>query len=170
MPLHPKLVHLPIALAVLMPLLSLGLLVAWWRGALQRRTWVIVVALQGLLVATGVIGLRTGETDEERVERVVPEAAIEAHEEAAETFVVGSGVVLAVALLAAVVRPERRALVLAAAASAGTLVVLLLGYRTGEAGGRLVYEHGAASAFTAAPADPGGPTPLAPRDNDHDRD
>ena len=29
---HPKLVHVPIALAVLMPLLSGSLLLAWWRG------------------------------------------------------------------------------------------------------------------------------------------
>ena len=34
MPVHPMLVHLPIALAVLMPLVSAGLLIAWWRGAL----------------------------------------------------------------------------------------------------------------------------------------
>lgn len=148
MPLHPKLVHLPIALAVLMPMLSLGLLLAWWRGALPRRTWILVIAFQGLLVASGFAALRTGEQDEERVERVVPEAAIEAHEEAAELFVIGGGVVFALALGAGVVRRERIALAGAALATAGTVVVLGLGYRTGQAGGELVYRHGAAAAFT----------------------
>ena len=39
LPLHPKIVHLPIALAVLMPLITAGLLIAWWRDMLPRRTW-----------------------------------------------------------------------------------------------------------------------------------
>ena len=37
-PLHPKLVHLPLALAALLPLLTFGVLLAWWRGWLQQRT------------------------------------------------------------------------------------------------------------------------------------
>ena len=39
LPLHPKIVHLPIALAVLMPLITAGLLIAWWRDMLPRRAW-----------------------------------------------------------------------------------------------------------------------------------
>lgn len=149
MPLHPKLVHLPIALAVLMPLVSSGLLIAWWRGALQRRTWIIAIALQALLVASGLLALRTGEGDEERVERAVPEAVIEAHEEAAEGFVITAAVVLVVALGAGLIRRERAAKTLAALAALGTLGVLGAGYRTGQAGGDLVYRHGAASAWTS---------------------
>lgn len=147
MPLHPKLVHLPIALAVLMPLLSFGLLAAWWRGALQRRTWILVIALQALLVGSGLLAMRSGEADEERVEQVVNEAAIEAHEEAAEIFVIGSGAVLVFALGAGLIRRERTAQGIAALAAVGTLGVLGLGYRTGQAGGELVYRHGAATAF-----------------------
>src|SRR6185369_12870473 len=60
LPLHPIVVHLPIALAVLMPVLSAGLLAAWWRGLLPRRTWMIAVLLQGLLLVSGVVSLRTG--------------------------------------------------------------------------------------------------------------
>lgn len=167
LPLHPKLVHLPIALAVLMPLLSAGLLVAWITQALPRRTWLIVIVLQGLLLGSGIAALRSGEADEERVEAVVPEPAIEAHEEAATTFVVGSAVVLAIALAAGVIRNERGARAAAALAVAGTSIVLLLGYRTGDAGGRLVYQHGAASSFT----DPGVPAaPAPPPRRDHDDD
>lgn len=164
--LHPKLVHLPIALGVLMPLLSVGALVAWWRGWLPKRAWAFVVALQALLVVSGVAAMRTGEVDEERVERVVAEARIEAHEEAAEVFVWGAAGVLALALAVAAVRNERTSRALAGLAVVGTLGVLYLGYRTGEAGGRLVYQDGAASAYTAGAA--GGAAAEAGGDKDDD--
>jgi len=166
MPLHPKLVHLPIALAVLMPLISGGLLIAWWRGALQRRTWIIAIALQVLLVGSGLLALRTGEGDEERVERAVPEAVIEAHEEAAEAFVITAGVVLVIALGAALIRRERAARIVAACAALGTLGVLGAGYRTGQAGGELVYRHGAASAWTSPATQLPGPPAEPAREQD----
>lgn len=148
---HPKVVHLPIALAVLMPLVSGGLLAAWWADVLPRRSWMVAVALQLVLVASSVVALRSGEREEDRVERVVAEKVIEAHEEAAEAFTWAAGAILFLHIAAAAVRRETTARAAAAVAVAGTLVVLFLGYRTGEAGGRLVYEHGAASAYTSAP-------------------
>jgi len=147
LPWHPRLVHLPIALGVLMPGVAGGVLLAWWRGLFPRRTWVIVVALQVVLVGSGIVAMRTGEADEERVERVVPEEAIEAHEDAAKGFVWVAAAVWLVMLVAVVLPDERAARVVAALAVAGTVVVLVLGYRAGEAGGRLVYEHGAARVF-----------------------
>ena len=163
---HPKVVHLPMALAVLMPLVSAGLLAAWTTGLLPRRTWIVAVALQAVLVGSGVVALRSGEAEEERVERVVAEKLIEAHEEAAETFVWGAGAILALHLAAAILRREALARAFAAAATVGTLLVLLLGYRTGEAGGRLVYQHGAASAYTTT----SGPTAAGPVAADDDDD
>jgi hypothetical protein len=163
-PLHPKLVHLPIALAVLLPLIMTGVLAAWWRGVLPRRTWWIALALQAVLAVSGFAALRTGEADEERVERLVPEAALEAHEEAAEAFVVAALLVLAVSLGAAVVRGPRTSLALAAIASVGSFAVLGLGYRVGDAGGRLVYQHGAAAAYAAA----GSAAPRAAPTGDDD--
>lgn len=159
MPLHPKLVHLPIALAVLMPLVSIALLAAWRSQWLPRRAWVIAVALQAVLVISGITAFRTGGAEEERVEKVVAESTIEAHEEAAEAFLWGAGILLVLSLAAAVLPNERNALATAAVATAGTLVVLFLGYRTGEAGGRLVYQHGAASVYATGAgrgADAGG--------------
>ncbi len=150
---HPKVIHLPMALAVLMPLVSAGLLAAWSTARLPRRAWVVAVLLQVVLVASGVVALRSGEAEEERVERVVAENLIEAHAEAAEVFVWGAAAILVLQLAAAVLRRESLARAVAAVATVGTLVVLFLGYRTGEAGGRLVYQHGAASAY-ATPAVP----------------
>ena len=80
---HPKVVHLPMALAVLMPLVTGGILVAWWRGWFDRRVWVVVLLLQGALAGSGAVAMNTGEKEEERVEQVVAETHIEAHEEAA---------------------------------------------------------------------------------------
>ncbi len=160
---HPKLVHLPMALAVLMPLVSAGLLATWLTGALPRRTWIVVVLLQATLVVSGVVALRTGQAEEDRVERVVAEKVIEAHEEAAEAFVWGAGAILLLSAAAALVRREETARAAAAAATIGTLLVLFLGYRTGEAGGRLVYQHGAASAYTSGAGTTG--TPAAADDD-----
>ncbi len=154
MPLHPIVVHLPIALAVLMPIITAGILIAWSRGALQRRTWVLAIALQALLVGSAIAALRSGEAEEDRVEATVPEAAIEAHEEAAEGFLLGAGIVLALTLGAALIPRDRAARAVATLATVGTLGVLGLGYRTGKAGGELVYRYGAAAAYTS-PTAPG---------------
>lgn len=170
LPLHPKLVHLPMALAVLMPLLTGGLLLAWWRGWLPKRTWVVACAAQALLLASGWLAMRTGERDEERVERLVPESILEAHEEAAETFVWGSGLVLALALLPLVLRDSRASRLLALGTFAGTAVVLVLGVGVGQAGGELVYRHGAATAFvTDASGGAAAGIPSRGRDAEDDR-
>jgi hypothetical protein len=167
---HPKVVHVPMALGVLMPLVAGVLLLAWWRDWLPRRAWLLALGLQAVLLGSGVAALRTGEAEEERVERVVAERFIEEHEEAAEVFVWASGAVLAVMALAAVLGDRRAALPLATTATIGTLLVLGLGYRTGQAGGSLVYEHGAAQPYVgtqAAGVPPGGsPVGSAPERED----
>lgn len=147
---HPKVVHLPIAIALLMPLIAGGLAIAWWRGWIQRRAWAVAVVLQSLLLGSGFVAMRSGEAEEERVERVVAERFIEAHEEAAELFMGFSAAVFALFLLAGLVRRERVALSLAAVASVSSVAALGLAYRVGEAGGRLVYQHGAASVYTGS--------------------
>lgn len=152
---HPKLVHVPMALGVLMPLIAGGLLLAWWRGWLPRRAWFVAIGLQAILLGSGLLAMRSGEAEEDRAEKVVAESAIEAHEEAAEVFVWASGGVLAVMLLAGALGVRRSGLPTAAAATLGTLLVLGLGYRTGQAGGSLVYQYGAAQAYS------GGQGPAA---------
>lgn len=164
-PLHPAIVHLPLALALLAPVVLGGLAVALWRGTLGRRGWTVAIAVQGLLVLTGIMALRTGEADEERAEQVVPGAALEAHEERGEQFVLAAGAGLILAGLA-LAGPHRSRRWVAAGAAASTLVTAGLGLATGQAGGELVYRHGAAAAYARAP---GAAPPLAGRhDDDHD--
>lgn len=163
LPLHPKIVHLPIALAILMPLLSGGVLLAIWRDWLPQRTWSLVFAGQLMLVGSGVLAMRSGEGDEERVERIVPELALEQHEEAGERFVWAGGVLLGLALLPLLLRNRRACLVTGAAMLAGTVAVLGLGYQVGQKGGELVYGHNAGAAFSATTTNGGG---AAPRNDD----
>ena len=156
---HPKVVHIPMALGVLMPLIAAGLLVAWWRGWLPARAWALAIALQAGLFVSGLVAMNTGEAEEDRVEQVVPDPAIEAHEHAAEAFTWAGGAVLAIMALAGNLATRRAGLPIAAAATLGTLVVLGLGYRTGQAGGSLVYRHNAGQVYAAA----GGGAGDAPR-------
>ncbi|UCF47484.1 MAG: hypothetical protein JSU89_09935 [Myxococcales bacterium] len=144
---HPKVVHLPMALACLMPLIAGGVLFAWWRGWFQRRVWVVVLVLQAALVGSGAVAMNTGEREEERVEEIVAEEHIEAHEEAAEAFVWASAAVLLLMMVPLVLPEGRARQAVSIGAFVGTLIVFGLGYQTGEAGGRLVYEHGAAQAY-----------------------
>lgn len=148
LPTHPIIVHIPIALGVLMPFIALGTLLAWWRGRLPKGAWVGVVLLQVVLVGAGIAAMETGEDEEERVESVVAERFIERHEEAAEVFVWGAGGALVPAVLALLLPGTgvKRWTALVAVGAMG--VVTFLGYRVGEAGGELVYRHGAASAYT----------------------
>jgi uncharacterized membrane protein len=170
-PLHPKIVHLPIALAVLMPLMSVGLLVAWWREWLPARTWWIAIALQGVLFGASWVAMETGETDEEKVEEVVEESAIHTHEERAEQFFWASGGVLALMVLPMVIPGRSRRRWLAVGAAAGTVVVFWLGARVGEAGGALVYEHGAGQVHSQSQetgGGGGGASPEAEEDEEHE--
>lgn len=154
MPLHPAIVHLPLALAILMPLLASGFAWALWTRRARPRAWLAVVALQALLLGSGIVATRTGEAEEDRVERVVQESALHQHEELAEQFVWAGGLTFVLAGLVLVVRRPAAGRALAAAVVAATLVVAALGLRVGHAGGQLVYVHGAAAAYAQPTAKP----------------
>jgi uncharacterized membrane protein len=147
-PLHPAVVHLPIALALLMPLFATALMAVIVKGAAPARAWGVAVALQVLLVGFAWLAVETGEADEERVEKVVTEQHIHEHEEAAEWFL---RVAAAAALLmAAGLLPDRRGHIGRIAGVLASLAVLAAAVRTGHLGGELVYRHGAANAYTTS--------------------
>jgi uncharacterized membrane protein len=144
-PLHAAIVHMPIALAVLLPLFALGALVAIRQGVAPRGAWGVTVALAAMLAASALIAKETGEDGEERVEQVVPESAIETHEEAADRFIVVVLAVLAVSVVG--LRRDQIGAAGRLVATLGTAAVLVTGYAVGKAGGELTYKHGAAAAY-----------------------
>ncbi len=149
-PLHPAIVHFPIVLVVLLPFFALGALWAIRHGASIRRAWLLPTAVAAALTLSALIALRTGKAQGERVERVVPERVVDAHEEAAERFLVLSGVLLVVAgagLAGGVVGRAARLV-----STVGALGLIVAGVQVGKSGGELDYKHGAASIYAGAPA------------------
>jgi uncharacterized membrane protein len=171
LPLHPAVVHLPLGLALIIPVFTVLFALVLWSQFFRRagaaslvpvgevvvvdarrpgpRAWIAVVALQAVLLGAGLVAMNTGEQDEERVERVVPEAAIERHEEYAQQFVWGSGLMLALAALVLVFRRPPVALWLVTAAALASLLVAALALRVGKAGGELVYAYNAGAAYSS---------------------
>lgn len=173
-PLHPLVVHFPIALVVLLPI---SVIVALWavrKGATVRRAWAVPLAFAAALTASVWVALQTGEAEEERVEDVVGERILHQHEEAAERFLVLSGVLFVVSAAGFARGTIGRAARLVTAAGAVGLVAA--GAQVGHSGGELVYRHGAASAY-ADPAARGerdigrvdAPASAAQRDDRDDR-
>ena len=148
-PLHPAVVHLPIALVILIPGLAILGIFLIHKGFLSSRSWGLIVLLQAVLVGSGWLALETGEEQEERVERVVAERHIETHEEAAERFLLLAGIGLLAS--AAGLLPRGVGALGRVAGTLATLAVLAAGVPVGHSGGELVYKHGAASAYVESP-------------------
>lgn len=167
-PLHPAVVHFPIVLVVLLPLVALGALWAIRRGAPARWAWAVPVAVAAALTVSAWVAVETGEAEEERVERVVSEAALHEHEEAAERFLVLSGVLVlltATGLAGGTLGRAGRLL-----STVGALGLIAAGVQVGAAGGELVYRHGAADAYVRTASGPGAAAPgaVAPHVDDDD--
>lgn len=145
-PLHPAIVHLPIALSILLPFFAVGALVAIRRGARPLKAWGITTALFAALTLSSWVAVETGEQQTDRVEQVIAEAPIETHEEAAEAFLLFSLLVLGVAAIG--LTSGKIGTVARVAGTVGALALVAAGYQVGHTGGKLVYQYGAAAAYT----------------------
>jgi uncharacterized membrane protein len=151
-PLHPAVVHFPIALSTLTPLFAALILLAIRRGATPARTWAVVVLMQALLVGSAWFAHETGEDQEERVEKVLDEKFIDEHMEAADWVLWTS--LAGLALAAGGLASGGAGAWLRIGTLAVSLATLGAAVRTGHSGGELVYRHGAANAYvekTTAP-------------------
>ncbi len=85
-PLHPALVHFPIVLVMLLPIAAAVALWTIHRGTRPTRAWLVPLAFAAALSASAWLAVETGEQQEEKVEDVVGEAAMDTHAEGAERF------------------------------------------------------------------------------------
>jgi formate hydrogenlyase subunit 3/multisubunit Na+/H+ antiporter MnhD subunit len=163
MPLHPALVHLPLGLAMLLPLLGVAALIALWRSPAQRHLWIAYTVGAVLMAGSAYAGLQTGEDEEEIVESVVSKTLIHEHEELAELFMILAAVVAVLALLTLIAQSKKPSatMVLGGLAVLVSVAALVQGLRTGHAGGELVYVHNAGAAYLNGAAPVQGAKPGA---------
>jgi uncharacterized membrane protein len=155
-PLHPAVVHIPVALAVILPLIIALSVYLIRKGTGAVSAWLPVAVLSVLLFGGALLAKQSGGAEEEAVEGYVSEQVIEAHEENAELFTVIAGVL--VVLVAGGFLKKNLGKSLRIAAAAASIVLFALAFRTGHSGGELVYRYGAASVnrMDAVPASADG--------------
>jgi hypothetical protein len=171
--LHPAIVHFPVVLAFLLPIFAVGALWTIRRGARPRRAWSVPLAVGTALMLSAWAAVQTGESQEERVEQVVADQPLDTHEEAAETFIAMTAIVLLVSaagLAPGIIGRSARVL-----GTVGAVALVGVGAWVGHSGGQLVYQHGAASAYTgSAPTrvaeSAGGAVDREATSRDDDRD
>ncbi len=147
LPLHPIMVHMPMALVILLPLITIAAFVIFKKSEkISGKKIMIYVGLFHLfLTLSTFVSLQTGEADEDRVERVVAERYIEIHEHKAEEFMSATGVALVAVFIAAFLLADRFFTPTMIGIMLMQGVLIYLGYQVGHSGGELVYVHNAAS-------------------------
>lgn len=152
-PLHPAVVHFPIVLMFVAPLVA-----GWaiWRMRTPEygnRVWLIVPVLLSAVAVSSFVAVQTGEDGEDFAEQYVDHDTVEEHEEQGTQFMwfaIASLVIAATGFLPGRTGSALRYL---------TLVMVLVGAglvtRTGHSGGQMVYEQmvGGGTASTGVVAD-----------------
>lgn len=166
-PLHPAVVHFPVVLAVLLPIFAIAAIWTIRRSGAPRRAWAVPLAIAGALLLSSWLAVQTGEAQEERVERVVADQPLHAHEEAAESFMSATMVVFVV--IAAGMLPGLAGKSARALGTVGAVVLVAGAAWVGHSGGELVYQHGAASAYAGTQVQSAGGAVTRGGGDDDDR-
>ncbi len=143
LPLHPIVVHFPIVLGALLPLLAILL---WWavkKWQWTPKVWALVSAVALVYSLSAVTAVQLGEADEEKVEKIVSERVIEEHEEAGELIPWIAGTLFLISLGGLSVKYSKQAQLALIVLSLVAVVPLI---NAGHTGGELVYQHGASVA------------------------
>ena len=163
-PLHPAVVHFPVALALIFPVMAAIALIFIRRGSSAINTWIPISVLALMIFAGTLVAKNTGAEEEEKVEDVVSRSVIHDHEENAELFAILAGIMLAVSLAGFV--PKKWGDAARYLTIVASLAVVAVAYQTGKSGGELVYEHGAAAAYIDAGANSGAVLDTVREDDD----
>ena len=142
MPVHPLVVHIPIAFIFFATPLSLGVFL-FNRKNTQKSLWWLVVVWQFFLTASIYAALATGEIDKEKVQKIQKaEYILAEHEEAAELLFFLNIIVFLGTLLAYKPVPVQKFLQIAVILFQVGITVYCI--QVAHLGARLVYEYGAA--------------------------
>ena len=164
LPLQPMLVHIPLAVAFLLPIVVVVMLVGHSVGRLGRGGWITVSAITAVLLVSSIVAQRSGEAEEERVEGLVSERVLETHEERGEVFTWTVAALFALTALIPLTARKKLREGGGLAALALSIVVAVLALRVGHAGATLVYQEGAPMAYVD------GQTPRSSADADDDHE
>lgn len=145
-PLHPVMVHFPVALSFILPILILVFAFMIKSQKMSHQAWLVIIGLQIVTTITGYVALDSGEKEEHAVEKVLDKKHIHHHEESAEIFV-GSTVLALVISIAAFFLRKPIQFYLQLGTCLIALISCYLVYETGNSGGELVYRYGAANAY-----------------------
>lgn len=147
-PLHPAVVHFPIALLLVGALLSLL--------AVIFRHWALPTALILVLGAAGaIVAVETGERAEHDAGKIVGQAhdLLELHEHAAErtrNLAIVTSLIAVVGLFATKIPLLRR--ILAGITAVGALITAYQVVQTGHYGGQIVYKHAVGVKVSPSPS------------------
>ncbi len=145
LPLHPLLVHLPLGLVIILPLISFWALLARRREDSPGTIWALVVVLHAVLAVSTWIAAEVGERKVHIAEQVVEQQIIARHADAGDYLQIATLLAFLVALVGvARGRMGRTGRCVSTALACG---MLFLGCYAGRTGGELVYQHGAADAY-----------------------
>jgi len=168
--LHPMVIHLPLGLMFLAPII---IFLLWQKvkenadqDLSQNDLWRVLIVVLLIMTIASFVSMMTGEHDEEIVEKLVPEEPIESHEDIAKIFTISVVILLAGSVAIAYLKENIRNLMIISLLGL-SLVVIALGGLTGKKGGELVYQHKAANAFDAKTV---GDNAQPKKNEKHDKD
>lgn len=148
LPTHPIVVHLPIALAIVLPVLSSAIGYAVWKGNASGGAWAWVLAAHFVLFASAGAATLLGEADARRIQTRMDAAALDTHEGDGKRVLWAAAVAFGLALAGLVLQRRRQRNVAMAATFAAALACAALAIVAGHGGAVLVYRHGAAAAWS----------------------
>ena len=76
-PLHPAIVHFPVVLVFLLPISAAAALWTIRKGSRATRAWMVPLLIAAALSFTSWLSVETGENQDEQVEEVVQEQALD---------------------------------------------------------------------------------------------
>lgn len=154
--LHPFFVHLPIAIAILLPFF-IGGSIWFYRKNEENANQIWYFAAISLVIMSifTIFSVISGEVAEEILEKLINEEAIEKHEEIAELFAMVVYAVTGLSLFLFIFKGKLRQNFLYAL-FALSLGVLGMALYTGKTGGAVGHEAGGASKLHQAIKDAGG--------------